>query len=344
MKFFTGFAVSFLSAALVWCCLVYGQTGNPSLMSQWIHDVYQKKKSSALAVKERKILIVAGSNALFGIDSPLLSERLGHEVINYGVNAGILLPATLHKATEVIRQNDMVLMPLEYPMYSYNGRPNIQMMDYIYSRDPVFFFHLTLKEQFFMVWELPVTRLVDGYFFKGGQPLTAGLYGAFNINAYGDQINTGPKFQTPGIANELNGHTPNRYGQQFIKDALAWQYIDAFVQWCEKRQVTVIFMPSTLLGFDLYSRDRREREFYQTIPGIVRKKGYPFVGRPQDYMYEKKYYFNTDFHLNEAGRRLRTCRMADDLLASKLLEGQGQEQESAGATSRCGTSRTRPEK
>ncbi|RUA00014.1 MAG: hypothetical protein DSY89_07400, partial [Deltaproteobacteria bacterium] len=57
-----------------------------------------KKEKIAKSIQTKKIVIVAGSNALFGIKSKMLSKALHMPVLNYGVNAGIELPLTLELA------------------------------------------------------------------------------------------------------------------------------------------------------------------------------------------------------------------------------------------------------
>jgi len=153
-----------------------------NLTSQWIYDVYKKKESIAKGIKSRKILIVAGSNALFDIDSQMLSKYFKLPVINYGVNAGIELPLILYLAKRVINKSDVVLLPLEYPIYSYNGKAGFQMIDYLLAREPSFFWELTLEEQFYILWHISLKRVLDGYFYKGDKSTLSGVYGVHNID------------------------------------------------------------------------------------------------------------------------------------------------------------------
>jgi len=307
---FVAFNVVFLA---LWLGLVWGQTGNSSKMSQWVYDVYGKKTAIAKKIDGEKIVIVSGSNALFGVDSKMLERAFEKPVVNYGVNAGVLLPYTLYKAKEVINKGDVVLLPLEYPMYNYDGVANSQMIDYIFARDIEAFNTLSLYEQFGMVWSVEFKRILDGYSGYVNKPIKRGLYGAHNVDGHGDQRKTSLKYKTKGIKKELDSLVANSYGADFDADSLGFTYLEEFVTWCERKGAICIFMPSTLMWFDSYKSVASERWFYENIADVVRSKGWKFVGVPYEYMYDKKFYFNTDFHLTNKGREMRTKKMIKDL-------------------------------
>lgn len=313
MRFFLYYFLLLLFFFFIWVGIVYFQTSNPTNMSNWVTKVYKKKSDYAKSIKEKKLIVVAGSNTLFGFDSAKFSNTFNIPVVNYGVNAGVFLPYILYKAKSVINDNDIVLLPLEYPMYNYNGIPNEQMIDIIFSRDFNLFFELTLKEEFLMLWNITFNRLIKGYTDKSNINDFKGLYGEHNINKYGDQINTDEKYKNEDMIKQLNRYNANKYENNFNENNLAWDYLTDFVQWCKKKSVKVIFMPSTMMYFDNYKNDLKNKEFYTNLPKFIQNKKWNFVGNPYDYMYDKKYYFNTDFHLTKEGKELRTNQMIKDL-------------------------------
>jgi len=298
-----------------------GEAGNPTKMSQWIYDVYAKKEALAKKIHGKKIVVVAGSNALFGIESAMLEKEFGIPVLNDGVNAGIELPCVLHMAKKVIRPHDTVLMPLEYPMYSYDGKPGVQMIDFVLSRESSCLFHLRLQEVFYIFWHVSLQRVWEGYFDRSKKAVAEGLYGVHHTNAYGDQTETSVKNRSDAFYKEVLNHVkkPETYGKSFSQDALGWEYLEQFVEWCKQRDVEVIFMPSTLMWDDSYKQNSTERWFYEHIADEVRKRGWCFVGEPYDYMYPKEMYFNTNFHLIDTARKKRTLQMIEDLRKSKCL-------------------------
>ena len=128
--FIKNFIIFFILTTILWIFIILGQVNNPTKMSQWIFDAYNKKEQIANKIKGKKIIIVAGSNALFGIDSKMLSSYFKLPVVNDGVNAGIYLPLILEISKRIINKGDIVLAPLEPDMYSYNVKPYLERVRY----------------------------------------------------------------------------------------------------------------------------------------------------------------------------------------------------------------------
>jgi len=315
-RFFAIFTATLSLCMLIWILLVLGEFGHPTQMSQWIYDVYAKKQKIAQEIEGRKIVVVAGSNALFGIDSQMLEKAFGLPVVNYGVNAGIELPCTLFMAQKVIQRGDIVLLPLEYPMYFYGGRPGVQMIDFLLAREPSCFGKLTLREQLYIFWHISLKRLREGYGKYEEKPIRSGLYGAHHVDSHGDQNETALQYRTAGMYAEVLEHDrhPEKYGETFDTKALGWCYLTQFVRWCKKRDARVVFMPSTLMWHKSYEKNPQEKYLYMHIAQEVRRRGWIFVGNPYDYMYDKSLYFNTNFHLIAYAREMRTKQMIRDLV------------------------------
>ena len=298
----------------LWTLMVWGQIGSPTKSSQWVAEVYKHKEQYANTVKTPKIVVVAGSNGLFGVDSGILKRAFGREVVNMCVNAGVDLPPILEHAKRVIKRGDIVLMPLEYPLYSYDGEPIVQMIDYLYAREPSMIERLGYLEQFWMLWHISKDRLDRGYSDGADIPITKGVYGVHNIDRYGDQLHTDSSYQTEAMREELDNHKAESYGEEFRSDSLGWNYLEEFVEWCRDRGVSIYFLPSTLMDNPHYHNDPKKREFYTNLPQIIRDRGWSYIGEPYNYMYDKSLYFNTNFHLNSRGREIRTKQMIEDIL------------------------------
>ena len=197
MRFFSGIILGFSFISLGWAFLIYNQIGKATLSSQWIYDAYSKKTAIASTIDSNKIVFVGGSNLLFGVNCKTIERQFNIPTVNYGVNAGLLLPYTLYAARKVLKRGDFVVLALEYPMFNYDGKQNEQIIDYTYSRDFLFFKELYLREKIFLFFETTLDRLIEGYKETGGTPVLSGTYGIHNIDDHGDQINTSQKDMTP---------------------------------------------------------------------------------------------------------------------------------------------------
>ncbi|MEB4590753.1 hypothetical protein VSS37_07160 [Candidatus Thiothrix sp. Deng01] len=315
MQFWTALPAGFLLAACVWLGLVYGQVGNPT--PSWVYHAYQLKQRLADAIRQPKIVIVSGSNALFGLNSSLISQTYHRPVVNQGVNAAMLLPYILYRSQQALKPGDIALLPLEYPLYLYDGATNTQLIDQILARDPGFFWRLGWKERFNILWETPLERIWQGYHPSDAQPPVTVLYGVHNIDpATGDQRNTGKARLVGQELREWEGHRdmpPHQYGKDDKPDNLAWRYLRDYIAWAKQHDVCLIFVPSAFHERAFYHEDPIERAFYTDLPGKVRALGATYVGSPFDYMYGMDDLFNTEYHLTDEGRQKHTARLIRDL-------------------------------
>lgn len=279
--------------------------GKPSNMSRWVNDAYTYKIAQALAIKEPKIVISGGSNALFGIDSTMLSNHFKKPAINIGVNAGVMTPLILDYTKQALKSGDTLILSLEYSLYLYDEQPNDQMIDYILSYYPALFFKLTLKEQFYIYWHTTLKSMLQ----KLAPPLTpSGVYGIHNIDKNGDQINT-----DDSIAFEA---TPFVLTQPFKRN----EAIRALILYCQANNISIIFTPPPHLKQDIYSEDKKYINFFNDIQADFKKQNTPYIANPYDYMYDRSHFFNTDYHLNKNARTKHTKKLIHDLeLAIKKL-------------------------
>ena len=315
MQFWLALLVGLMVAALVWVGFIYGQLGNPT--PSWVHHAYALKQRAAEAIQQPKIVIVSGSNALFGINSTMLSQAYQRPVVNQGVNAAMLLPYILYRSKQVLKPGDIALLPLEYPLYLYNGETNAHLIDQILARDPTFLWQLSWPERLRVLWETPLERVWQGYHPDDSQPPLTGLYGIHNINPQtGDQRNTSKAKLVGQELREWETHRdmpPHQYAKDDKPANLAWQYLRNYIIWAKQRGVCLIFVPSAFHERAFYHEDPAEKAFYAGLPDKVRALGTTYVGSPFDYMYGLDDLFNTEYHLTDEGRQQHTARLIRDL-------------------------------
>ncbi|WAG08257.1 hypothetical protein NRZ30_04110 [Aeromonas jandaei] len=84
----------------------------------WVLNVTQKKMNIADNNKENRLLIISGSNAMFGFDSYKLSHLINKNVINLSIHAGLDISYYRMMLDNTVVKGDVVIMPLEYIYYS----------------------------------------------------------------------------------------------------------------------------------------------------------------------------------------------------------------------------------
>ncbi|MFW6345608.1 MAG: hypothetical protein ACOC0M_04665, partial [Halomonas sp.] len=137
-RFGLGVGLALAGLSLLWALLFLGQLGKPVPRGRWVAEVSAIKEARLAAVASPKVVILAGSNAWFGLDSGLLEAAWGTPVVNHAVNAALGLRYILASAEPELRAGDLVLMPLEYPLYEGESAPNQQLVDHVLAYDPAY--------------------------------------------------------------------------------------------------------------------------------------------------------------------------------------------------------------
>ena len=311
-----------VAVAIAWYLLVIGQVGVRLPGSAWVDQTYQKKNSYASAIQQQKVLVIAGSNALFGINSTMLSDYFQKPVVNLGVNAGLQLPLILKLATPYIKPGDIVLMPLEYPMYYYNGDLTHVEVDYILSHQDLFD-SLPLLQKIKLLLHSPLNRVIKGYIGLPENYVVEGLYGPHNIDQHGDQINSGRAKRNENQTRTVLNHGPEEYGKSAQKSgeqALGWRYLKDFIATYQAQQVCIIFTPPAFMRHPSYHLDDIERNFYSALPQEAKQHGLNYIGTPFDFMYPSEDFFDTNYHLTSEKRVEHTQKLIELLESGALCK------------------------
>lgn len=94
------------------------QLGSALSSEWWVKSVYDYKMHVARTTESPKLIILGGSNAMFGLDSQVLQRKLNMPVVNLSIHAGLDPHFLLMQLRETLGEKDVVVMPLEYEFYS----------------------------------------------------------------------------------------------------------------------------------------------------------------------------------------------------------------------------------
>jgi hypothetical protein len=316
MRLSIGIVSGFLMSLTVWLLLAFGQMGNYTPSSQWVREAYQYKNDISDQISASKIAIIAGSNALFGLNSSMLSDYYQRPVINQGVNAGVGLAYIIGQGKRILKEGDIALLPIEYGMFNYDENANSVMLDY-YLSDSKLFFQQSTYLQLNILQKLSMKRLYEGYLELPEGFKVSGLYGAHNMNGSGDQINSSISQRHASQMQVLRKQIPSRDGKYFSGSNKSWDILTSFQRYANENNICLIYIPATIMYDTGYSEIASEKSFFSGIPLLSRELGLTYIGNPFDFMYPTERYFDTNYHLTSEHRDLHTKNiielLGDDL-------------------------------
>lgn len=288
----------------------------------WINTILLKKEEMAfnIPLNEKRILIVSGSNALFGISAETISQETGIKTINLSSHGGLGGEYILNRAERLIRKGDIILLPLEYPFYSSSisddfkkgtlGRfvisydrnflprvSAISMLDFIlnnafsfeYKKEYISYFQGKLSKAY--IWNKLKQKSVntDDNCYSG---LTLNEYGDETCNIRTENVPVNPAVLVTAMPRSISDIDPDGYIERFVRSAT------------EKGAKIVPLYPAST-----YTDDYKQIAFQESAQNIKKfweDLGIEFQDSLMDSLLPPSMMYNTKYHPKDVGRKKRT--------------------------------------
>lgn len=261
------------------------------------------KYDRLMNTKSPKIILAAGSNFAFGVDSPKIEEEFGMPVVNLGLHAGNKPHFTLELAKKNINKGDVVIVGFEYGEY-YGRTVDVQTVLMTVENYPELWscldyrdFPRLLKGYISDYGMLKVDRYLNGY-----PPLDM-IYERDNFNECGD------------IVYEKEKNIRGDYEPDVVidKDQISGYVINElndFYQFATQRGATVYLTYPSCDVNSILSSEKEVKEFADTLEEEL---DIPIISDINDYMFISQLFYDTDYHLNNEGAYIRTNQLLADM-------------------------------
>ncbi len=83
-----------------------------------MHNLLRKKEELLQEISGEKIVVAGGSSVLYSFNTDEITEVLGKEVINFGVNVGLGFSYLAEYMEKHLKEGDRVILPLEFNQYT----------------------------------------------------------------------------------------------------------------------------------------------------------------------------------------------------------------------------------
>ncbi|MET0744173.1 MAG: hypothetical protein ABWY78_12445, partial [Microvirga sp.] len=122
--FYSGFLSGLLAVSLLIGVVLVGSAGLDNWLAsrdaRWTAWIVKRKQAMIREPGSGRLIVVAGSNGLFGISAADLGKATGRTVFNAATHASLGYPFIDVNLLSLARRGDIVLMPLENGLYTRN--------------------------------------------------------------------------------------------------------------------------------------------------------------------------------------------------------------------------------
>ena len=310
-RYFKSVLSGFLLCWVIFLLAFFYQLGVPTESSRWLDEIYKIKSTWANSIETHKLVVVAGSNALFGISCQMIQEKTGVPCVNGGTHGGLDSEYILSRARSWIKPEDKVLLSIEYDLYKHDSTPRNILVDYVIARDPKYLFNVDLITQVRFITGISFERVIEGILNKSKPPKQKETgYQSKTLNKYGDETNNRKADMTEKQLKMNADLKPETSTEGAINSSYGIKKIQEFVQWCQTNHINVIAVWPSTVWYDVY-QEPSYQEYFKSLEDFYKNLKIPTLGKPKDFMYDKSMFFDTNYHLNDEGMRHRTEQLID---------------------------------
>ncbi len=260
-----------------------------------------------------KVIVVGGSNVAFGMDSELMERQLGRPCINFGLYADLGTKAMLDLSEDAIGKGDIVIICPETDAQTYSLHFDARNMWQAAESRPSMITRLPSDDVMKVIAAFPDYYKAKKEFHKTGTtPDPKGVYRADSFNELGDIVyerkyNSMLSFVDE---NKLVNLSPDLITDEFA------DYLNDYAKKAQRKGAKVYFSFPPINSAALVEGTTEESifEFYKTL---THKLDFEVISNIHDYILDKEYFFDTNYHLNDTGAEYRTSLLSSDILRAE---------------------------
>lgn len=262
------------------------------------------KYNYAKEIAAPKVILYGGSSVAFGIDSERIEQKLGMPVVNMGLHAewGQTFPMDITR--DIIKEGDIVVVLPEY--YDFEpGLSNGALAWPALEDNLEFLSRASIKDIYVLYQAIPVylQRCITLYKTHTGNQSVEGVYSRSAFNMYGDIKTTGNK----NIMEK--GYLVGDVYSPYVNENLI-TYYNKYNKYVSEKGAIMLAAGGPIIDSP---EQTSEEVIEQVYAQVSNKLEFEFISSAEDYIYPIKYFYDTNYHLNDNGRAQRTEQLIEDI-------------------------------
>jgi len=297
------------AASLLFLPKAYGETFLGELA-----DKYELLKTT----KEKKIVIIGGSSVAFGFDSAYIEEKTGYKVVNFGLYATLGTKMMLDLSEVNIAEGDVILLAPELDSQTLSLYFNSTSAWQGIEGDLSMLRYIGSDNYGALLAQLPeYLSKRAGYAVSGDKLSPAGIYRHDSFNEYGDIVYP----REYNVMTFMYDRSQTITLDKSIVDPDFLDYLNDYIDRAEHKgaKVYFTFCPMNKSALDKATTAESIEAFYSYLDESLHCD---VISNPNDAIMDEGYFYDTNYHLNDAGVVVHTSLVTADLLRVLGKDGQ----------------------
>ncbi len=257
----------------------------------------------------RRIILVGGSALAFGVDTEAMQKSLqSFQVVNFGLYAALGTTVMLDLSLPALQEGDIVILIPEQQSQALSGFFSAEILWQGIDGAYDLLFRLPPEKQKAMLAAFPNFAGTKLRYFLTGKPMPEGVYARSSFNEYGD-VDTAlcDRNRMPGGVDE---GTPISFRKEMLSEEFA-EAVRTYVKKAEKKGAAVWFAACPMNRLAVENEEEMDN-FYSLL---TERMDISIAGNPHESILPAGWFYDTNFHLNHAGREVYTRILLEAILA-----------------------------
>ncbi|MBQ7333236.1 MAG: hypothetical protein IJW38_02685 [Clostridia bacterium] len=270
--------------------------------------VLDEKVSRLDSIEEEKIIVIGGSSVAFGINSELIEKYTEMPVVNFGLYASLGTKLMLDLSKKSVKDGDVVVIAPEMDAQTlslyFNADSTLEAMDGSFG----LLSRVSFEDIFKIIassWDFAAKKLE---YRESGAPEITGVYSAESFNEYldVDYVREHNIMHTYYDENLKINLSPDIVSDDFI------DYLNDYIAFCKRKGASVYFSWCPMNSLAVTNESGESiRDFQNFMEENIDAQ---FISDIADYILPPEYFYDTNFHVNDAGMLRHSVNLTKDIL------------------------------
>ena len=278
---------------------------SPPVYQESFVGVLDDKVERLDGIEKEKIVVIGGSSVAFGVNSALIEKYTEMPVVNFGLYASLGTKLMLDLSRKSVNRGDIVIIapemdPETLSLY-FNADSTLRAFDGSFG-----LISRVKADDFFKLmassWDFTLEKL--RYEAKDIE----GVYSAQSFNEYLDV-----EYERPH--NVMNAYYDENLDITLDESIVSEEFIDYindYIAFCKRRGADVYFSWCPMNSLAVTNKDAESIRAFQSF--MEENINARFISNIEDYILEPEYFYDTNFHVNDAGMTLHSANLTKDIL------------------------------
>ena len=268
-----------------------------------IQTYLEYKEGYANKIKGNKILFSSGSNNFLGIRAYQIADEYDVPAVNLSVHAGLGTEYIIERVKRVAKKGDLIILPLEYGNLTYNGDESVVLNKYLLSYDKDYFnSNFDFTQKLSIISSISILDLFSRLFSPVAESEKEQIKSKFlkELNENGDMLNM---TEHDSLKTKKN---PFKLPDPISLETLALKEIVDFNMYCKNNGILLYITFPNIVYDEAYKTDKY-RNYFNFLHQYFKENGVAVIGTPEDAMYPRELFFDSEYHLISKGSDIRTA-------------------------------------